>query len=92
MARLALLSPADIQQQLADAVRSRRKALKLSRDELAARSTVPAPTIKKFETTGQISLRQFILLWQSVDSLEPLATLATATPPVPASIEDVLKS
>ncbi|WP_328987809.1 hypothetical protein [Thiorhodovibrio winogradskyi] len=46
-------------------IKTQRKTLKLSRQALAARSTVPAPTIKKFETTGQISLRQFLLLWQN---------------------------
>ncbi len=85
-------TPADVQQQLAAAVQSRRKALKLSRAALAEKSTVPAPTIKKFETTGQISLRQFILLWQCVDDLRNLAELCnTNTLRDPQSIEEVLR-
>ena len=90
MQRLSLLSAADVQQQLADTVRRKRKALKLSRDALAEKSTVPAPTLKKFETTGQISLRQFILLWQCVDELERLAALCKPQPIQPRSIDDVL--
>lgn len=92
MGRISLLSSVEVQQQLADTVREKRKALRLSRDALAERSTVPAPTIKKFELTGQISLRQFLLLWQSVDSLERMA--AVCQPPLiqPRSIDEVLKS
>lgn len=92
MQRLSLLSAADVQQQLADTIRRKRKALKMSREALAARSTVPAPTIKRFETIGQISLRQFVLLWQCVDELERLADLCKPAPIEPRTIDDVLTS
>jgi len=91
MSLLSLLSADDTQQQLAQAVRDKRKQLKLSRNALAERSTVPASTIKKFETTAQISLRQFILLWQCVDSLENLVTLIKQPESIPNSIDEVLK-
>ena len=52
---------------------------------------MPAATIKKFELTGQISLRQFLLLWQSLDDLQALYVLTTgAARLAPQSIEDVL--
>ena len=88
---LSLLTASDTQRDLAQAVRRRRRELKLSRRVLAERSGVPAPTIKRFETTGQISLRQFLLLWQSVDRLERVAALAAPTPEAPRSIEEVLR-
>lgn len=91
MTRLSLFSPADVQEQLSVAVKRQRKALKLSREALARTSTVPASTIKRFETTGQISLRQFILLWQCVDELERLAALGKVREPTPHSIEEVLR-
>ena len=72
---LSLLSGADVQEALAAYVQQRRKALKWSRAALAERSTVPASTIKKFETTGQISLRQFLLLWQCIDELQRIQDL-----------------
>ncbi|TDB05416.1 helix-turn-helix domain-containing protein [Halomonas marinisediminis] len=89
--RLTLLTASDVQHDLAGAVRQRRRELKLSRDALAERSGVPAPTIKRFETTGQISLRQFLLLWQSVDRLERIAELTVLRPSMPGSIEEVLR-
>ncbi|WP_425531571.1 hypothetical protein [Chromohalobacter nigrandesensis] len=51
---------------------------------------MPAPTIKKFETTGQISLRQFLLLWQCVDRLERVAALSETPTQTPRSIDEVL--
>jgi transcriptional regulator with XRE-family HTH domain len=92
MVSLPLLSASDTQLQMAQALRQRRKAQKLSRDALAERSTVPAPTIKKFETTGQISLRQFVLLWQCLDDLSRLAALAQPLQKLPTSIDEVLRS
>lgn len=89
-----LLDDADVQRALAAHLRKQRELAKLSRDALAQRSTVPAPTIKKFELTGQISLRQLLLLWQSLDDLKRLYDLTLSTPnqpSVPRTIEEVLK-
>lgn len=92
MTLLSLHSPSEIQQKLAHAVQARRKKMKLSRHALAERSAVPAPTIKRFETTGEISLRQFVLLWQCVDRLDALAELAAPPKPAPRTITEVLAS
>lgn len=85
-----LTTPADMQRQLAAAVRERRTGRQLSRIGLARLSTVPASTIKRFETTGEISLRQFILLWHCLDGLSGLTALAAERPPTPRSIDEVL--
>ncbi len=90
MEPIIYLTAADVQQRLAEQVRQLRRRNRWSRQALAERSTVPASTIKKFETTGQISLRQFILLWQCVDSLDALARIATESEAEPRSISDVL--
>ena len=79
MNKLSLLSAADVQTSMREWLMTNRKALKLSREKLAVRSTVPAATIKKFETTGQISFRQFLMLWQSLDNLERLNSLTKNT-------------
>ena len=91
MSHLTLITANDAQFKFAQTVRNKRKQLKLSRDALAKKSTVPASTIKKFETTAQISLRQFILLWQCVDSLESLLNLSKESEFQPKSIDEVLK-
>ncbi len=87
-----LVSGRDVQTSLAEYVQQRRKALKWSRAALAERSTVPAPTIKRFETTGEISLRQFLLLWQCVDDLQRVQSLARGSEhkPIPRTLDEVL--
>ena len=90
MESLTYLTAADLQQRLAGKVRLLRRRQRWSRQALAERSTVPASTIKKFETSGQISLRQFILLWQCVDSLDSLSRLTVVSEEEPRSISDVL--
>ena len=92
MTLLSLVTPTDLQRQLAAGVKRRRRQRKLSRNAFAELTTVPPATIKRFETTGQISLRQFLLLWQCVDRLDRLSSLVEAPEPTPRSIEDVLAS
>ncbi|WP_127471624.1 helix-turn-helix domain-containing protein [Thiomicrorhabdus aquaedulcis] len=96
MVRFLLLDDTDVMQSFAAHLRRLREAAKLSRDALAKQSTVPASTIKKFELTGQISLRQLLLLWQSLDDLKRLYELtqnpSSAThAPLPKTIDEVLK-
>ena len=92
--RFSLLDDTDVSQAYADYLRGLRKQANLSRAALAERSCVPAATIKKFELTGQISFRQLLLLWQTLDSLDRLYQLTQSSSDhavVPTSIEDVLK-
>ncbi len=92
--QLTLLDASDMQQQFALFLRQLRDQKKLSRSQLAQISKVPAPTIKKFELTGQISLRQFCQLWQTLDHLKRLYLLTDEEkqpPKMPTSIEEVLR-
>lgn len=92
MSQLFLVSCTDVQHALAEYLKKQRKLSKLSRAALAKRSTVPESTIKKFETTSQISLRQLLLLWQCLDDLNRLYQLTQnePSPPAPQTIEEVL--
>jgi hypothetical protein len=89
-----LLDDTDVSQAYAAYLRELRHQAKLSRAALAERSCVPAATIKKFELTGQISFRQLLLLWQTLDSLDRLYQLTLANKEratMPSSIDEVLK-
>lgn len=86
----SLLSAYDVQINLANYCRQQRNVLKLSRDALAAKSTVPASTLKRFETTGEISLRQLCLIWQVLDDLKRLNQLTQPPVKIPRTIEEVL--
>jgi transcriptional regulator with XRE-family HTH domain len=90
-----LLDEQDVQQAFAAHLRRLRSQAKLSRQALAQRSTVPAATIKKFELSGQISLRQLLLLWQSLDDLQRLFALTqfdSNRMAAPKTIVEVLKN
>lgn len=94
--KFLLIDDTDVSQAFAAHLRGLREQAKLSRDALAQRSCVPAPTIKKFELTGKISFRQLLLLWQSLDSLDRLYLLvqtqiSAERTALPTSIEEVLK-
>jgi transcriptional regulator with XRE-family HTH domain len=92
--RFSLLDDTDVSQAYAEYLRGLRKQAKLSRAALAERSCVPAATIKKFELTGQISFRQLLLLWQTLDSLDRLYQLTQsniAHTTVPKNIDEVIK-
>ena len=94
MSGFLLLDDTDVQQAFAAYLHQLRKRAKLSRAALAERSSVPAPTIKKFELTGQISFRQLLLLWQCLDDLKRLYDLTQEikrNSRLPTSIEEVLK-
>lgn len=89
-----LLDDTDVSQAYAAYLRELRKQAKLSRAALAERSCVPAATIKKFELTGQISFRQLLLLWQTLDSLERLYQLTQPSKErvtMPSSIDEVVR-
>jgi hypothetical protein len=86
---MKFFTSSDIQMEIARYLRSQRRAQKLSRDALAERSTVPAPTIKRFELTGEISFRQLCLLWETLDDLGRLRALCDVET-MPKSIEEVL--
>ena len=72
---LSFKTPTDVAQQLAQQVRARRVATNLSRETLAAKSGVSAASIRRFETTGAISLESLLKLAQVLDCLEAFEAL-----------------
>lgn len=60
------MTPHDVQERIRAILRLTRKRLKLSQKEFSNKSGVPLGTIKKFEHTGNISFRQFILIYATL--------------------------
>ena len=58
----ALQTPSDTQRELAARVKARRLALNITQAELAERSGISLGSLRRFETTGEISLRAFLEL------------------------------
>ncbi|PHM65570.1 transcriptional regulator [Xenorhabdus stockiae] len=88
----SLYTAYDVQHELKDFIKRQRKQQKSSVEELANRSGVPYSTIRKFERTGNISLRQFLMLLEAVDGLHPLHELTKEHPREPTTIAEVLKN
>ena len=67
----SLHTPKDIQNQIASDLKRARLEIKgWKRDTLAEKSGVPSPTIKRFESKGEISLRQLLMLVHTLDMLD----------------------
>ncbi|XXQ67841.1 helix-turn-helix domain-containing protein [Neisseriaceae bacterium B1] len=90
LSNLSLSDERDTQLHLAQYLRQQRKRARLSREKLAEKSGIPAPTIKRFELSGEISLRQFLRLWLVLDDLSRLDALTKPQRVAPQTIEDVL--
>jgi len=63
-------TPHEIAKELAQRHKALRKQLKLSQSDMAERSGVSLGSLKRFETTGQISLESLLKLAHLLDRLE----------------------
>ncbi len=66
--------------QLVNRMRHRRKQMKMSQRKLAVRTGVSYASIRRFETTGDISLSSLLKIANALDCLEEFTSLF---PPVP---------
>ncbi|MFG4003319.1 helix-turn-helix domain-containing protein [Flavobacterium aquidurense] len=66
----ALKTPAEVMQELVGKIQELRKKDKISQLELSKRSGVSFGSIKRFETTGQISLESLLKLAYFFNRLE----------------------
>lgn len=60
-------------------VRARRKELKISQKDLAFKSVVSYESIRRFETTGEISLKSLIQIAKVLNTLEDFNKLFVHT-------------
>lgn len=82
-----LLSPRQVQLDLASRVRARRKARGWSRKALAERSGLAYDTLKLFELTGKISLTRLLLVASALGCLGDFDTLFKA--PIATSLDEL---
>ena len=66
---LSIKGSSEVAEELARSLKRKRKWLKHSRIKSAELSGVPASTIRRFENTGEISLRQLLMLCLVYDDL-----------------------
>ncbi len=71
----ALQTPSDTQRELASRAKARRLELNISQAELAERSGVSLGSLRRFETTGEISLHSFLELALVLGELKEFSSL-----------------
>ena len=71
--------PDVLMMRLAQNCKARRLEKGLSRNTLAARCGVPAPTIERFERTGKISLESFCRIVVEFDYFDELSAIISRT-------------
>ena len=80
MERLAWETAEELDQKLAQRVRNIRKRRSISQEKLAAMSGVSHGSIKRFETTGQISLISLTKIAMALDIADELRSLFLQVP------------
>ena len=80
--------PSEIQRSLSASFRTARKFRKHSRREASTRSGVPEATIRRFEDSGEISLRQMLMLCDVYGSLMTADSLFPK--PEPQSMDELI--
>lgn len=75
--------------QIARRIKERRLALGWSRVRLANRAAVSVETLRAFERTGQVALHRLVRLAVVLGLRDEMEKLF-ATPPPPASLDDML--
>jgi transcriptional regulator with XRE-family HTH domain len=80
--------PADIAIGVADRVRTRRLEADMTQQGLARRAGLPLSTYRRFESTGEISLRGLVLVAVALGTTADFATLFEQ--PRYASIDEIL--
>ena len=70
----------ELDQKLAQRVRNIRKRRSISQERLASMSGVSYGSIKRFETTGQISLISFTKIAMALDIADDIRNLFTTVP------------
>lgn len=92
MISLSLLTPFEYLAQIAQKAKAKRLAINMSQQNLAIRSGVSLGSIKRFESTGKISLESLLKLALVLESLEGFDSLFAKTPLTSLpSIDAILK-
>ena len=80
----------DIMQELKVKFKERRRTLGYTQSELATRSGVSLGSLKRFESSGQISLESLLKLALVLECLEDFEAVCQPKEVMPKSIEELL--
>ena len=83
------LLPIEAKKMLANQAKETRLARGWKRETLSQHTGIPVPTIKRYETTGEISLRQFLKLVFILGDLDKLKEVFKPEEPFYTSLDEI---
>jgi len=83
-------TPSLMQEELKVKFRAKRKALKLTQEELSIKSGVSLGSLKRFESSGQISLESLLKVALVLECLGDFEGVCQQREEMPESIEDLI--
>ncbi len=89
---IALITPGQARQQMAQHMRAQRLGQGLTQQGLAARAGVSLASLRKFEQKGSISLESFLKLALALGCLEQVVQATAPTQQNFTSIDEVLEA
>ncbi|MCI0500135.1 MAG: helix-turn-helix domain-containing protein [Epsilonproteobacteria bacterium] len=91
MLAININSPKQTIEQLRDNFKAKRLSLNLTQEGLANKSGVSLGSLKRFETTGKISLESLLSIAYVLDCLDDFLEIATHKPKEFTLMSDLLK-
>jgi len=82
-------TPHDIREELRAKFKNRRKNLNYTQDELSSRSGVSLGSLKRFESSGKISLESLLKLALVLECLEGFSELCEEDEKIPKSLDEI---
>ena len=92
MLSINIQTPEMVMERLRDRFKTKRLEMKLTQEGLAKRSGVSLGSLKRFEKSGEISLRSLLKLALVLECLDAFDTLCMSEKPKPHSIDELLKN
>ncbi|MDF1878397.1 helix-turn-helix transcriptional regulator [Sulfurimonas sp. SAG-AH-194-C20] len=84
-------TPLDIQKSLRDTFKQKRLLLKLTQEGVVNRSGVSLGSIKRFESTAEISLTSLLKIANVLECLEEFSSLCKIEPQKASTMEELSK-
>jgi transcriptional regulator with XRE-family HTH domain len=92
MLSINIQTPSSLMIQLKDKFKQKRLSFKLTQEGLASRSGVSLGSLKRFESSGQISLESLLNLALVLECLNDFSLIANEKKDTFSSIDDLIKS
>ncbi|MFA6760288.1 MAG: helix-turn-helix transcriptional regulator [Sulfuricurvum sp.] len=88
---LAINTPNSTMQTIRDNFKAKRLSLNLTQEGLSSRSGVSLGSLKRFESTGQISLESLLKIAFILDSLDDFLDIAKVKDDEPQTMQELLR-